>query len=182
MKKICLVCNKEYEANSNSQKMCNDCKIRECKNCGKKFKIENYYRIKKGMANFCSIECYLESRWSKKNCVVCGKEIPKESRHYRYCSEKCYKKGLRLFDKQRWEKRKRRFKEAKLKLIKKLGGKCMKCGFSDIMALEFHHLEKRNDYQHNNERFLKFLKDNHKLQLLCANCHRILHKERGWGK
>ena len=62
--------------------------------------------------------------------------------------------------------------------ITKLGGKCIKCGFSDIRALQFDHINgggkrelKRTGTM---TRYIAVLKDNGtKYQLLCANCNWI---------
>lgn len=57
---------------------------------------------------------------------------------------------------------------------------CIQCGFSHPAALDFHHRDKREKdfdpsqlikYQ-NKERFLNEVE---KCDVLCANCHRILH-------
>jgi hypothetical protein len=66
--------------------------------------------------------------------------------------------------------------------IAKLGGKCMRCGYSRcVSALEFHHREPGNkDFQ-----FSKYQKASYetlaaeleKCDLLCANCHREVHAE-----
>lgn len=57
---------------------------------------------------------------------------------------------------------------------------CIECGFSHPAALDFHHRDKSDkefnpskmrDYT-NKERFLKEIE---KCDVLCANCHRILH-------
>lgn len=65
--------------------------------------------------------------------------------------------------------------------IKVLGGKCMMCGDTDSLVLQFHHIEplfRRNGDSHkkNNEnctRTKKFRDDakQGKIELLCANCH-----------
>ena len=57
---------------------------------------------------------------------------------------------------------------------------CIKCGFSHPAALDFHHREKSEkefdpsrmrDYTNKK----KFLIEIEKCDVLCANCHRILH-------
>lgn len=48
--------------------------------------------------------------------------------------------------------------------LKHYGSKCSVCGFSNILALEVHHIDKNRD---NNSI--------ENLKVLCANCHRITH-------
>ena len=180
MVKNCVLCDRKFEQNSNRQKLCNDCKTRKCANCNSDFTAENVKRLLKGESNFCSRKCYLQSRWGMDKCIICN-SIINNTHHKRYCSDNCFKEGLRIFDRGRQEKRKEQFKQKRMNIITALGGECMTCGYSDERALEFHHMIKRDDYYQNNYRFKKFMADIINLKLLCANCHRIFHKEKGWG-
>jgi hypothetical protein len=65
----------------------------------------------------------------------------------------------------------------------KVGLSCQRCGNSDTRVLDFHHLDKGNkeigiSFIHtkgwSNERILQEIA---KCEVLCANCHRILHWE-----
>lgn len=72
-------------------------------------------------------------------------------------------------------------REQRLELLKYMGGKCVKCGFSDYRALQIDHVNGDG----NKERkanplgaYYKYLFDNvknnpNKYQLLCANCNWI---------
>ena len=71
----------------------------------------------------------------------------------------------------------------KLQAIKALGGKCSRCMtfFKDTEVYDFHHVVKgekefplANMWSLSWERIRKELR---KCALLCANCHRIIHKE-----
>lgn len=60
------------------------------------------------------------------------------------------------------------------------GGKCVKCGNSDIEILQFHHKDPKNktfnlsgNYHLNNYKDLK--KEADKCELLCTNCHAKQH-------
>lgn len=59
--------------------------------------------------------------------------------------------------------------------------KCEKCGFDDPRVLHFHHLDpKKKDMElskvaHNGWCKERILKEIEKCQVLCANCHSILH-------
>jgi len=79
----------------------------------------------------------------------------------------------------------KRYWTARKAVVDALGGKCIKCGFTDIRALEVHHKngggthERKtygngasvNDYRYYRG-LLKHLTD---LELLCSNCHSILN-------
>ena len=59
---------------------------------------------------------------------------------------------------------------------------CVKCGFSHVAALDFHH-EDPSEKEYNihklvgNGRFTKAYEEIKKCIVLCANCHRIHHWE-----
>lgn len=94
---------------------------------------------------------------------------------------------LRIYQKT-WRDRNREFitrqrVELKKKLIELKGGKCEICGWSGHqVAFDFHHLNPNEKEWKNKggEWVLKKYREEvslKELQLLCANCHRILH----WG-
>lgn len=74
--------------------------------------------------------------------------------------------------------------QRKLEVIKKLGGKCVRCGFSDIRALQIDHIngngrkelmsfKSHRDALIRNILQLSANEMNTKYQLLCANCNWI---------
>jgi len=70
-------------------------------------------------------------------------------------------------------------KKRKLDLIRNLGGKCQICGFSDIRALEIHHLNRklsRTSYEYQWKHLFGNNAEN-SVMLLCANCHKIITSE-----
>ena len=79
---------------------------------------------------------------------------------------------------------KKRRKKIRLRAIKHLGGKCIKCGYNKYPeALEFHHknpLEKEFNVSKKGHcrSWERVLREIQKCDLLCANCHRELHVER----
>ena len=65
-------------------------------------------------------------------------------------------------------------------LMEERGGKCVRCGFSDVRALEWHH----SDPLKGNRAYYNSLQDKSveeyrthisECELICANCHRIEH-------
>jgi len=73
----------------------------------------------------------------------------------------------------------------KVKLVKILGGKCVKCGYDQsISALSFHHknpLEKSFDISHNGnlmKEWDELLTEALKCELLCLNCHAMIHNDK----
>lgn len=67
----------------------------------------------------------------------------------------------------------------RLKMIRKLGGKCEKCGCEEPECLDFHHLIDKNDEiaRLKYSRMSILEKEVEKCILLCANCHSELHYE-----
>jgi len=75
----------------------------------------------------------------------------------------------------------RRRKVFRQKFISKVGGKCQRCGFSDLRALVFHHKSSSKDLSYYDYDFRHFYDEEYadaELLVLCANCHVILHSER----
>lgn len=81
-------------------------------------------------------------------------------------------------------------KKTRERVVKALGGKCVKCGFSDIRALQLDHINGggnkiRKSIKGGSVKYYQAMIDNkHKkeIQLLCANCNvikRIVNKEHG---
>lgn len=67
----------------------------------------------------------------------------------------------------------------RLRAITKYGGACKFCGFSDIRALQFDHVEANGRFEKSVARDSTYYKAAHDrfgdnyYQLLCANCNRI---------
>ena len=71
-------------------------------------------------------------------------------------------------------------------LVKKLGGKCTRCGFDDIRALQIDHklgdgAEDRSRFKNIQYMYSHYLENfneaQHRLQILCANCNWIKKEE-----
>lgn len=69
----------------------------------------------------------------------------------------------------------------KKEMIKRMGGKCSKCGYNkSIAALQFHHTDpliKEFALMESTHSWDKFQKEAEKCELLCANCHIEFHSK-----
>lgn len=70
----------------------------------------------------------------------------------------------------------------KAMFVELLGNKCSKCGIiatnENLVIFDFHHInpdEKDFDISSRQRKFIKEIRSG-KIQLLCANCHRLEHK------
>jgi 5-methylcytosine-specific restriction endonuclease McrA len=73
-----------------------------------------------------------------------------------------------------------------LEIIALLGGKCVKCGFDNPLALDIDHIDRRRKLRMKSyplqRRVSDWRKNMKHIQLLCANCHRIQTHEKVWSK
>lgn len=117
----------------------------------------------------------------KKQCEICGTEFETKangaSRKYCYECSPSYPKGG-----SRAETIKSLRKAMKREAVKRLGGKCCKCGYNQyIGALQFHHLnpaEKEFNLaaNGNTHSWKEFWTEVSKCILVCSNCHAEIHK------
>jgi hypothetical protein len=176
----CKICGKEFIIKSNSHSLCDDCKKKKCKRCGKTFLSDP-----RRNAIYCSMNCYHKARWNfTGKCKTCGK--PVESKAV-YCCDQCRKDYWNKNDYQIFKKK--RIWKRKTELIEKLGGKCVKCGISDIRVLDINHKDRNKKVRPKDgkyswhRRFKEWDKNIKNLELLCANCHRIhTWNQMGYGK
>lgn len=107
------------------------------------------------------------------NCSVCSKELT--GRQTLFCSLKC-----KNVTHQSYAAQKKRGLERKLHFVKKLGGKCSKCGYAaNLAGLAFHHLHSK-EFQldaraFSNRKLDPILNEIAKCKLLCHNCHAEVH-------
>lgn len=73
----------------------------------------------------------------------------------------------------RWKKRRL------LELFASRGNKCELCGFDNILALQLHHKNGRPK-EESKERILTKSYPKELVQILCANCHTIIHRKENW--
>ena len=84
------------------------------------------------------------------------------------------------------ELHRKRLMDARLRVIRLLGGKCVKCGFDDVRALQIDHINGGGQKEHKMFREQYYLKIEKKIlegskeyQCLCANHNWIKRYERG---
>jgi hypothetical protein len=94
---ICKKCNNVFFSSNTNKQICDDCRIRKCLICGKRFKIVSSRDTKK----YCSPKCYHDSTIGKEphnkdyidiECQFCGNEFQVTRRRKgtaKYCSKDC---------------------------------------------------------------------------------------------
>ena len=169
----CTQCGKEFNPKSPVTKYCFDCRTFICECCGKKFTIrESFIPTRKN--KFCSMKCYLNSRWHSDKCPICGNTTKDKTN--RYCSDDCRKQANIDSAKRGSTKKKQYYKDYKAKLYAYLGNKCQLCGFDNVVALDIHHPNgKDKHWKRNQNRWVRYWKERKSIQLICSNCHRIIH-------
>lgn len=110
---------------------------------------------------------------NRSNCSVCEKGLT--GKQVLYCSPAC-KNSVH----QSYPAQKKRGLERKLFLVKKLGGKCSRCGYAaNLSALAFHHVGgkefKLDARSLSNRKIGPILSEVAKCKLLCHNCHAETH-------
>jgi hypothetical protein len=106
--KHCKNCDKTFTPNSNSQKYCEDCRVRKCAFCGEDFEIKDGHWKRQ----FCSVSCKAKAQSAGKEplqfqknrgkkprkrtiftCAVCGRTFEHHTaRKAKYCSKECWSK------------------------------------------------------------------------------------------
>lgn len=113
-----------------------------------------------------------------------------DPKYFKYISDsgKTYYSKKKLEDPQwfinRMEQCRNTLKKKRIKLIKLLGGKCVRCGFTDIRALQLDHINgggtklTKGKYSTIISNYLKNIEECKKeIQILCANCNWIKRHE-----
>lgn len=126
--------------------------------------------------------------------MKCSEQVKKQMRDY-------YLKNRTKLDKQKriyyyknhavvMERNRKYFRKNKVKLMNKahewnkkrireifklLGNKCNRCGYDNHVALEVHHLDGSKRTNRRSRDYTKLGYDLSKVELICANCHKIEH-------
>jgi len=100
-------------------------------------------------------------------------------KRYKISDRKYFREYARNHSENRKRLQKKYRDELKNKIIEKLGGKCVKCGFSDSRALQIDHINGYGTKERatmGRRRYLLTVltsEEKGKYQLLCANCNWI---------
>jgi hypothetical protein len=160
----------------------------ECKKCGKKFPL--LIKIKGKIRNLCRrsfcLDCSPFSMHNTRNlnvpkveghtrnpkdfCAGCGKS-PEETSFYESSGSRYCKKCIN-------ESKLARDIALKKKAIEYKGGRCNHCGYvGHTASYDFHHLRDKEMSWHmmRNVGWEKAAAELDKCELLCANCHRVVH-------
>lgn len=113
------------------------------------------------------------------NCVICGK--PLCGRQRAFCSRHCKNRHTN-YHHQSYDKQLARGRISKTRLVLKLGGRCVICGYArNLAALEFHHREpglktfQMDSRTLANRTWRDIEMEANKCLLLCSNCHAEHH-------
>ena len=113
------------------------------------------------------------------NCIICGEFL--RGKQKVFCSRNCKNRHTN-YHHQSYGKQLERGRIRKLKLVLKLGGRCVNCGYArNMAALEFHHREPLSKIFQLDTRTLANRNwrdvetEAEKCLLLCSNCHAEHH-------
>ncbi len=126
---------------------------------------------------------FLNDETDRTHCKTCKTELNEKNTYYKSkgrtnCNcDKCH-----CIDQRKRHRKKR--EQIRLDIFKKLGNKCVRCGFSDIRALQIDHINGRNKEKRMQwYAFRNYLLDLPEselfknYQILCANCNKIKQYE-----
>ena len=120
---------------------------------------------------------------STKVCSKCGRELPLEKfepgrNQCRDCRN-ARRKELRQQNPKKHRQEAAKRQEEQTLWLNSLKDKCVVCGESESVCLDFHHIDpNEKDFtigKHRNKSRENLLKEIQKCVVLCANCHRKLH-------
>jgi len=122
------------------------------------------------------------AKWRKNN-PERNKEIQRRSQHKNYNKDEHteYQRTWLKNHPYNYEKYKQkeyeRDRQKKLNVIIALGGKCKICGNDDFRVLCGHHINGRKGKDINDTKWYRHPPPLSEIQLLCMNCHTILHSK-----
>lgn len=118
-----------------------------------------------------------------KICTICKIEKPRE-RFYLLNKNKKYIASRCIECDKKYSLEKYKVKDLRIAIIDRLGRKCVKCGFSDIRALQIDHKEgggkkEINSFKGNYRNYYRMILGTNleRFQILCANCNWIKRYE-----
>ncbi len=101
----------------------------------------------------------------------------RERNRLRYQNDKEYREKIKCQRRESNARRLRKCQAIVLEIIRQKGS-CEKCGFSDIRALQNHHINGNADQHNWFKTYKKIIDGKVPYSILCANCHTILHNPR----
>jgi len=128
-------------------------------------------------------------------CKSCGKEVSQSARKggrvKLYCNESCrnkwrYKNDSSVMNRNTYTEQKARGYSNKWKALQYKGGKCQTCGEDRPATLCFHHRDpshkelKLDGRSFANRKWELIKEEVNKCDLLCHNCHNMLHYGGSW--
>lgn len=97
-----------------------------------------------------------------------------EKKRERYANDLEYRKRVRELSRKSMRRRLDKMYDLRNQIFFEHNNRCDKCGFSNVQALEIHHLF--GDNGKDNFHSLKAVVERKvPISILCANCHKILH-------
>ena len=113
------------------------------------------------------------------SCVKCGVSL--SGRQTKFCSRECKNRSTNT-QHQSYDAQQARGLRRKVRLVKRMGGRCGTCGYCEnLAALEFHHADPGTkafslDLRSlSNRSWQAIVVEARKCELLCSNCHKELH-------
>lgn len=154
---------------------------KKCIKCQKIMSLDCFYishSTKGGYTNTCK-DC--ARQYGRKYAKIHSQERLEYHKRYR----KLYPEKIRKWARERSRERIKILQEKIKKLKLEFGGKCKLCGYSkNLNALVFHHRNpKEKKFSLSMNRWVKYdvlRKEAEKCDLICANCHYILHHEESY--
>ena len=131
---------------------------------------------------------------TQSNCLQCGKELFSNGpRPKKWCDGTCRARfradnDIKYQQRNTYEEQAERSKFRKLKAISLKGGACIQCGEKHPAALCFHHKDPAskeftiNGRIFGNSKWERIKEELDKCELLCYNCHQILHFGDYWAE
>lgn len=175
----CGCYNNSLKTEQNYRKVCSACKIEKDVSEFSIIKITKLgFKTYNSKCKKCSNEYnrkVVREKINNKRCVICGEKLSKNRK-----ATTCIRcRNITVF---LWKKRRL---EHKKMAVKYLGGKCLHCGLETefYSIYDFHHKDPKekdsliSQIMNKKSNFELIKKELDKCELLCSNCHRIVHEK-----
>src|SRR3972149_205391 len=145
--------------------------IQQRTSLSKKDRKEEWRRLKSNP------ELYKQYLESKRNYYQQNKEKRRKYARDFYAKQRTNPKIRKDKSESSSKSQKRRRIELRNQFIEFKGGKCERCGITDERVFEIHHINGREKWEQSRITTLTKV-DWKELQLICANCHKIIHSDK----